>query len=242
MVPGALVFAGTVAPVGLEDVSRWWRFVPGADWQHPLGPGSSIEGKDDHPVVQVSYEDARAFARWAGKRLPTEAEWEYAARGGFEQATHAWGEEFKPNSRKMANIWDVSANGRFPVVSPEAGGAARTLRVGTFPPNGFGLVDMTGDAWQWTADWYRADYFQMQAREHPNEVIEDPRGPSDSWDPADASAIPEAPHHVIRGGSSLCNVDYCLSYRPSARRGNDPLNPMSHIGFRLVKDAPPPSN
>jgi formylglycine-generating enzyme len=241
LVPGALVFVGTDTPVGLQDVSRWWRFVPGANWQAPSGPGSNIEGKDNHPVVQVSYDDVQAYAKWVGKRLPSEAEWEYAARGGLEQATYAWGENFKPNGQTMANIWDVSARGRFPVVNPKAGGAAGTMRVGTFPPNGYGLVDMTGNAWQWTADWYRADYFQMEVQQFGTNLIDNPQGPQDSWDPDDSMAIPEAPRRVIRGGSFLCNVEYCLSYRPSARRGNDPLNPMSHIGFRLVKDAPPPS-
>jgi formylglycine-generating enzyme required for sulfatase activity len=239
MVPGALVFIGTGQPVDLRDVSQWWTFVQGANWKAPGGPGTSIDGKDDHPVVQVSYEDTLAYAKWVGKRLPTEAEWEFAARGGLDQATYAWGEEYKPRGELMANIWDPSRQGRFPVVSAKAGGAAGTLRVGTFPPNGYGLVDMTGNAWQWTADSYRSDYFQLQKHEHGDAVITDPRGPDDSWDPDDQLAVASAPRRVIRGGSFLCNEEYCLSFRPSARRGNDPFNPMNHIGFRLVSDAPP---
>jgi len=241
MIPGAMVFVGTEVPVDLNDVSRWWRFVPGANWQHPHGPGSTIDGKDNHPVVQVSYNDVLAYAKWAGKRVPTEAEWEFAARGGLEQATYAWGEEFKPNGQSMAKVWDATQQGKFPVVSPKAGGAIDTMRVGTFPPNGYGLRDMTGNAWQWAADFYRADYFQLQVQTNGNAVIENPKGPTDSYDPIDQLAIPTAPRRVIRGGSFLCNESYCLSYRPSARRGNDPVNPMSHVGFRLVKDAPPPS-
>ena len=227
LVPSAMVFAGTARPVRLDDWSQWWRLVPGADWKHPLGPGSSIEGKDDHPVVQVSYEDALAYAKWAGKRLPTEAEWEFAARGGLEQATYVWGEEFAPNGQRMTNTFD----GTFPVVNPKAGGAVGTTSARTFPANGYGLYDMTGNAWQWAADWYRADYFRQQAS--PG-VITNPQGPNDSYDPEDRSAPADAPKRVTRGGSFLCAVNYCLSYRPSARRGNDPYNPMSHIGFRLV--------
>jgi len=230
LVPGAMVFVGSDHPVSLDDYSQWWRYVPGASWKHPQGPGSNIDGKDDHPVVQVSYEDALAYAKWAGKRLPTEAEWEFAARGGLEQATYTWGNEFAPGGKKMLNFWDTKQR-KFPVVNPEAGGAAGTSRPGRFPVNGYGLYDMTGNAWQWVADWYRADYF----RQIPHDkLVADPRGPADSWDPADRGVPENAPKRVTRGGSFLCNADYCLSYRPSARRGNDPYNPMSHIGFRLV--------
>ncbi|WP_422822914.1 formylglycine-generating enzyme family protein [Variovorax humicola] len=242
MVAGAMVFVGTDKPVNLNDWSQWWQYMPGANWKAPQGPGSSIEGKDDHPVVQVSYEDALAYAKWANKRLPTEAEWEFAARGGLEQATYAWGDDYQPNGQPMANIWDRTAKGRFPVVSAKAGGAIGTQPVGTFLPNGYGLVDMTGNAWQWVADWYRSDYFQLQSRAQGGKPIDNPTGPQDSWDPEDASAPPAAPRRVTRGGSFLCNEDYCLSYRPSARRGNDPFNPMSHIGFRLVSDAPRPAS
>lgn len=238
LVPGAMVFKGTSAPVRLDDYSQWWHYVPGADWRHPQGPDSGIEGKGDHPVVQVSYADAQAYAQWAGKRLPTEAEWEFAARGGLEQATYAWGNELAPGGARQANYWDV-AERPFPVVKPSAGGAVGTLPVKSFPANGYGLHDMTGNAWQWAADWYRADYFARQAKAAGKTVIDDPAGPSDSYDPADPGVPANAPRRVIRGGSFLCNEDYCMSHRPSARRGSDPANPMSHLGFRLVKDAAP---
>ncbi|WP_397473370.1 formylglycine-generating enzyme family protein [Pusillimonas sp.] len=239
LVPGAMVFAGTNGPVDLRDYSQWWRYVPGADWRHPQGPGSSIEDKGDHPVVQVSYDDALAYAKWAGKRLPTEAEWEYAARGGLEQATFIWGDELMPDGRQMANYWDTEQQGTFPVVSPKAGGAEGTVPARTFLPNGYGLYDMTGNAWQWVADWYGADYFAKQAT--AKKTIDNPKGPEKSFDPSDPGAPANAPKRVIRGGSFLCNESYCLSYRPSARRGSDPYSPMSHVGFRLVKDAPAPT-
>ncbi|MFJ1259797.1 formylglycine-generating enzyme family protein [Cupriavidus sp. CuC1] len=235
--PGGMVFVGTDHPVSLQDYSRWWRFVPGADWRHPNGSGSSIEGKDSHPVVQVSYEDAQAYAKWSGKRLPTEAEWEFASRGGLEQATYSWGDQFAPGGRQMANVWQGQQSQPFPVVSPKGGGAPGTSAAGTFPANGFGLSDMTGNAWQWVADWYRADQFRRAASTDREQV--DPQGPADSWDPSEPGIPEQAPRRVIRGGSFLCNQDYCLSYRPSARRGADPYTSMSHLGFRLVMDQDP---
>ncbi|MBU3579821.1 formylglycine-generating enzyme family protein [Polynucleobacter sp. 73C-SIWE] len=235
-VPGAMVFVGTKAKVNLNDYSQWWAYVPGASWKHPTGPQSNIDGKGNHPVVQISYEDALAYAKWAGKRLPTEAEWEFAARGGLNQATYVWGDQLEQEGKLPANIWDVKKQA-FPVVSPKAGGAIGTSAAGTFPQNGYGLFDMTGNAWQWVADWYRADYFVLQAKEYGNNVIDNPKGPTGSYDPDDYGVPPNAPKRVIRGGSFLCNEDYCQSYRPSARRGADPFSPMSHLGFRLAKDA-----
>lgn len=239
LVPGAMVFVGTPSAVSLENYAQWWRYVPGANWRHPRGPDSSIEGKGDHPVVQVSYVDALAYAKWAGKRLPTEAEWEFAARGGLEQATYVWGDELMPDGTLRANYWD-SRERTFPVVSPKAGGAVTTMPAGTFPPNGYGLYDMTGNAWQWVSDWYGADYFARQAGAAKKQPIANPQGPDRPFDPSEPGVPVNAPKRVIRGGSFLCNESYCLSYRPSARRSCDPYSPMSHVGFRLVKDAPPP--
>ncbi|MCY1206887.1 Hercynine oxygenase [compost metagenome] len=234
LVPGGMVFVGTDRTVPLQDYSRWWRFVPGANWRHPNGPGSSINGKDDHPVVQVSYEDVQAYATWSGKRLPTEAEWEFAARGGLEQATYAWGDQFAPGGKQMANVWQGQQSQPFPVVSAKAGGALGTSAAGTFPVNGYGLQDMTGNAWQWAADWFRSDQFKRVAAAGKAEA--DPQGPPDSWDPSEPGVPARAPRRVIRGGSFLCNQDYCLSYRPSARQGADPYTSMSHLGFRLAMD------
>jgi formylglycine-generating enzyme required for sulfatase activity len=234
LVPGAMVFTGTDAPVPLNDYSRWWKFVPGANWRHPTGPDSNIAGKENHPVVQVSYEDALAFARWAHKRLPTEAEWEYAARGGLQQADYAWGAEFAPGGKKMANTWDDGAR-PFPVTNQVAHEKVLvgTSPVGRFAPNGYGLYDMAGNVWQWVADWYRADAFRVEAGR--GQLVKNPAGPSDSYDP-DNGPTAYAPERVTRGGSFLCSESYCMSYRVSARRGTDPMNGMSHLGFRLAMD------
>jgi formylglycine-generating enzyme required for sulfatase activity len=238
-VPGAMVFVGTKDRVRLDDYSQWWAYVPGANWRHPAGPKSNIEGKGNHPVVQVSYVDVLAYAQWAGKRLPTEAEWEFAARGGLNQATYAWGDQLEQGGKLPANIWDVRKQA-FPVVdqkvSPKAGGAVGTSTVGSYPQNGYGLFDMTGNAWQWVSDWYGFNFFEFQAQQNGKKLIVNPRGPEQSYDPADPGVPPNAPKRVIRGGSFLCNEDYCQSYRPSARRGADPYSPMSHLGFRLVRD------
>ena len=234
LLPGAMVFQGTTHSVPLDDWSRWWAYVPGADWRHPQGPGSSLQGRDDYPVVQVSWDDAQAYARWAGKRLPTEAEWEYAARGGLRQADYTWGGQ-AADPRRMANIFP--AQGRFPVLQPEYRAQVGTRPVRSYPANGYGLYDMSGNVWQWTADRYRADRFRQLAAQAGGAALPDPAGPPDSYDIDETGAPPQAPKRVIRGGSFLCDDSYCASYRPSARRGADPANPMSHIGFRLVRSA-----
>lgn len=232
LVPGAMVFVGTDHPVSLEDYSQWWRYIPGANWRHPEGPNSDIQGKEDHPVVQVSYEDALQYAKWAGKSLPTEAQWEYAARGGAEQRDYIWGNEFKPNGKSMAKTFAGSV---FPVVTPDNQQFIRTAKVASYPPNNYGLYDMAGNVWQWVQDWYRADAFELEARS--SKTPHNPQGPANSYDPADRGSPADAPKRVIRGGSFLCDENFCRSYRPSARRGADPYNPMSHIGFRTVKNS-----
>ena len=223
LVAGSLVFRPTARLVPLDDLSAWWRWVPGACWRHPEGPGSSIEGRENHPVVQVSWNDAIAYAKWASKRLPTEAEWEFAARGGLEGKRYVWGDEFRPGGKNMANTWQ----GIFPVRDTGADGFVGTSPVGSFPANAYGLYDMAGNVWQWCSDWYRVDAYIEAASQN---VCRDPAGPAESYDPAD----PYAPKRVVKGGSFLCNPDYCESYRPSARRGTPPDTGSSHTGFRCV--------
>ena len=219
LVPGSVVFSPPQDAVPLDDVSGWWRYVPGADWQHPEGPSSDLSGREDHPVVQVCWEDAAAYASWAGKRLPTEAEWEYAARGGLSQKPYAWGDAFRPGGKLMANTWQ----GRFPDRNTKDDGWERTSPVGQFPPNGFGLSDMAGNVWQWCADWYRPDSYRQGPASNPT-------GPSKSFDPAE----PGSPKKVQRGGSFLCSDQYCSRYMPGGRGKGAIDTGSSHVGFRCV--------
>ncbi|MGE3318579.1 MAG: formylglycine-generating enzyme family protein [Candidatus Berkiella sp.] len=224
LVAGSLVFTPPNHPVSLRNLSGWWTWVPGACWQHPEGPGSTIKGREDHPVVHISWDDANAYAKWAGKRLPTEAEWEYAARGGLEGKRFPWGDEFRPKGKFMANTFQ----GQFPHHGVAEDGYLGTSPVKAFPVNGYGLYDMVGNVWEWTHDWYRADvHTQLQSQG----MCHNPQGPEQSFDPLDVYAS----KRVIKGGSFLCHVDYCESYRPSARRGQTPDTGTSHIGFRLAQ-------
>ena len=224
LTPGSLVFTPPADPVPLDEVSAWWRWQHGANWQHPEGPDTTLDGRGNHPVVHVSWDDAAAYAAWAGKRLPTEAEWEYAARGGLDGKRFAWGDEFMPQGHHMANTFQ----GDFPHRHTDEDGFQGTSPVKSFPPNGYGLYDVAGNVWQWTADWYRTDTFAERANDP--RLCDNPVGPTSSFDPDD----PYAKQRVIKGGSFLCHVTYCESYRPSARRGTSPDTGSSHVGFRLV--------
>jgi formylglycine-generating enzyme len=213
LVPGSLVFGKTSGPVDLTDYTNWWAWTPGADWRHPEGPDSNVGGRERHPVTHVSYSDAVAYAEWAGKSLPTEAEWEYAARGGLEQAVFPWGDEFAPKGRMMANTWQ----GEFPWQNLRQDGYEGTSPVGKFPPNGFGLYDMAGNVWEWTVD-----RFEQQ-------TIRPCCAPQ-----RDDAAAERYPRHVIKGGSHLCAPNYCLRYRAAARQAETVDTTTSHIGFRCV--------
>jgi sulfatase modifying factor 1 len=226
LVAGSLVFTPPDHPVetgGPEAYRQWWAFVPGADWRHPQGPNSSIDGMDDHPVVHVSWFDAAAYAKWAGKRLPSEAEWEFAARGGLEGKKYVWGNESFDEEHPQCNNFQ----GHFPDKNTTKDGYARTSPVKAFAPNAYGLYDMAGNVWQWCADWYLPEAYALTAGQ---DVLVNPAGPAHSFDPRQ-----RPPERVHRGGSFLCCVGYCFNYRPSARMGCTPDSGASHIGFRCVK-------
>ena len=220
---GSLVFTPTHGPVKLNNVAQWWTWTPGADWKHPEGPDSNLDEREDHPVVLVSWDDAVAFSKWAGKRLPTEAEWEFAARGGLDGQPYCWGDEKPTDTTIHANLWQ----GRFPYKNTSADGFVRTAPVKMFPPNGYGLFDTAGNVWEWCNDWYDREVYLRRAN---GQVIENPTGPQRSFDPRQ----PFMPQRAQRGGSFLCNDEYCSRYRPSARHGCSPDTGMSHVGFRCV--------
>jgi formylglycine-generating enzyme len=225
---GSLVFAPPSGPVDLKDWSQWWRFKFGADWRRPYGPRSSISGLDDHPVVHIAYRDAEAYARWAGKELPTEAEWEFAARGGLDGAEYAWGDEFTPAGKPRANTWQ----GAFPHENQALDGFERTSPVLSFPPNGYGIYDMIGNVWEWTADFWTS--------RHPADapkaccVPQNPRGgpERESYDPCQPEIT--IPRKVLKGGSHLCAPNYCRRYRPASRHAEPVDTSTSHVGFRCV--------
>jgi formylglycine-generating enzyme len=225
--PGSMVFSPPNHAVDLANYANWWAFVAGADWLHPYGPHSSLDGIEDHPAVHISYQDAEAYAAWAGKALPTEAEWEYAARGGLEGKEFAWGDELVPQGRHMANTWQ----GHFPWQNLAEDGYTRTSPVGTYPANPFGLYDMIGNVWEWTTDWYGS--------QHPAQksccVPANPRGVAEgqSFDPQQPQF--RIPRKVVKGGSHLCAPSYCRRYRPAARHAQPVDTAMSHVGFRCIK-------
>jgi formylglycine-generating enzyme len=223
LVPGALVFTAPKHRVSLGDYSQWWRYVPGANWKHPEGPASNINKRWNHPVVQVAYDDALAYAHWAGKRLPTEAEFEYAARGGLQGKQFSWGDDLKPGGKWLANIWQ----GNFPSHNSSEDGFYSTAPVASFPANGYGLYDMTGNVWEWCSDWYHADYYKTFA---PGKIATNPKGPGSSYDPYEPGTV----KRVQRGGSFLCSDQYCARYLVGARGKGEPSSGCSNVGFRCA--------
>lgn len=224
LVAGSVVFTPTPGPVPLNNHYRWWRYESGANWRHPEGAASTIDGRDKYPVVHIAYDDALAYAAWAGKRLPTEAEWEFAARGGVEGLLYTWGNEFRPGGKHMANTYQ----GPFPVRDTGDDGFVGLAPVGKFPPNGYGLSDMAGNVWEWCSDWYRPDYFaQLMA---VGGVARNPQGPNVPFDPSE----PGEKKRVHRGGSFLCTDLYCTRYMVGTRGKGESSTGTNHLGFRCV--------
>jgi sulfatase modifying factor 1 len=228
LVAGSLTFKKPSEPVVLNDYSLWWKWQPGADWRHPEGKGSDLEGRWNHPVVHVAYEDAMAYCQWAHKRLPTEAEWEFASRGGKQQERYGWGKEVTSNGKFMANTYQ----GSFPVSNTKEDGFESTAPVKSFPANPYGLYDIIGNVWEWTNDWYDVNYYKTLAAA---QVTVNPRGPAKCYDPQE----PYSQKRVSRGGSFLCASNYCVNYRPSARQGTAFDSGSSNIGFRCVAVSSP---
>ncbi|WP_310022873.1 formylglycine-generating enzyme family protein [Croceicoccus sp. BE223] len=228
--PGSVVFTKPDGPVPLNDWTQWWRFCFGADWRHPLGPESSIDGLEDHPVVHVCFADAKAYAEWADKSLPTEAEWEFAARGGHEGREYQWGDELAPGGRMLANYWQ----GTFPYQNTKEDGWEHTNPVRTFPANDYGLHDMIGNVWEWTRDWYAMPKAARKKKPDACCTIANPRGATmrESFDPSLAHL--KVGRRVTKGGSHLCAENYCQRYRPAARQGQPVDTSTNHIGFRCV--------
>jgi sulfatase modifying factor 1 len=227
LVAGGVVFTPPNQPVPLNNHFQWWSYVKGANWRHPSGPTSSIKGKDNYPVVQVAYPDAEAYSKWAHKRLPTEAEWEFAARGGLAGKPYVWGEKFRPDGKWMANTFQ----GHFPDKNTATDGFAGVSPVAQFAPNGYGLYDMAGNVWQWTTDWYRPDYYSQLAQ--AGGVARNPMGPDSPFDPAE----PNDKKKVHRGGSFLCTDQYCSRYMVGTRGKGEITTGTNHLGFRCISDA-----
>jgi formylglycine-generating enzyme len=229
LVPGSAVFRPTSTPVPLDNPLQWWRYTPGADWKHPEGPSSNITGRQDHPVVHVAFEDVVAYAKWSNKRIPSETEFEFAARGGLDRNRYPWGNELSPAGKAVANTWQ----GRFPANDRGEDGYLGTSPVTAFPANGFGLYDMGGNVWQWCADWYRPDAYAD--RQKSGTTVRNPQGPADSFDPQE----PGAAKRVLRGGSYLCTDQYCARYLVGSRGKGEVTSGTSNLGFRLVRSPSP---